>query len=269
MSNPLLSKVRLPGRVFQLPSKGIFYEAGILSEKAGKEGEIEVKAMSALSEIKLKSADLLYTGRALQEICNECIPDIIKADKLSTKDVDALFIFLRMSTYGNMFEINSVHDCEKAENHSYMIPLEEIISKPNNESLNGSVDILFSIKLENGQDVKLKPISFEDSLKIIHTSQEIDGKMRKNDLDGYGKALGELTLLDTLSIIKQVDQTTDIKMIKEWLDTVPKPYINAIQKQYKEAMNWGFDLKYDLTCKDCKTKYNHDLELNPISFFSG
>lgn len=269
MSNPLLAKVKLPGRVFQLPSKGIFYEAGILSEKASKEGEIEVKAMSALSEITLKSADLLYTGRALQEICNECVPDIIKSDKLSTKDVDALFIFLRMATYGNLFEVTSTHDCDNAEKHSYMIPLEEIIATPNNESLNGSVDILFSIKLENQQEVKLKPISFEDSMTIIHKSQQIDAKINNNDVDGYGKAVGELTLFDTFCIIKSVDNIMDRNMIKEWLDTVPKPYINAIQKQYKEAMNWGFNLTYDLTCKDCKTKYQFDLELNPISFFSG
>ena len=49
--NPLLAKVKLPGRVFQLPSRGLFYQTGVLSDSV-RNGEIQIKPMSALVELK-------------------------------------------------------------------------------------------------------------------------------------------------------------------------------------------------------------------------
>ena len=40
-NNPLLQKIRLPGRIFQLPSRGLFYKNGELDESV-KNGEIHV-----------------------------------------------------------------------------------------------------------------------------------------------------------------------------------------------------------------------------------
>ena len=70
--NPLLQKLKLPGRTFQLPSRGALYNNGELSSK---EGEVHVHPMSALTEISLKNPDLLFNGRALEEVCAECVPN--------------------------------------------------------------------------------------------------------------------------------------------------------------------------------------------------
>jgi len=45
--NPLLAAIKMPGRVFQLPSRGIFYKDGELDETC-KNGEIHVQPLSAL-----------------------------------------------------------------------------------------------------------------------------------------------------------------------------------------------------------------------------
>ena len=55
-TNPLLSKVKLPGRVFQLPSLGAFYQNGEL-DPAVKDGELHIHPMTALTEINLKNPD--------------------------------------------------------------------------------------------------------------------------------------------------------------------------------------------------------------------
>jgi hypothetical protein len=270
MTNPLLANVRLPGRIFPLPSKGLFYKEGILSEKAQKTGEIEVKPMSGLAEIALKSADLLYTGRALQEICNDCIPDIKKADLLNTKDIDAIFIFLRMATYGNEYSIDYKHDCKNAQDHTYMINLEHIVANQYNDSLTKeTIDLLFSVKLDNNQLVRLKPMTFEDSMKIIHMRQAISSNFKEKTNDEYIKIIQDITIEDALAIIDNVDGIDDRVNIREWLCAITKPQLNAILNQYVIAMDWGIKLKHNIKCKDCKSDFSYDMQLDPVSFFLG
>ena len=96
--NPLLDKIKLPGRIFQLPSRGIFYEDEELSEDI-KNGEIHVQAMSALDEITLKNPDQLFSGDAVQNIFKNCLTGVNKPVNLLSKDIDALMLFLRTVTY--------------------------------------------------------------------------------------------------------------------------------------------------------------------------
>ena len=268
-TNPLLINVSMPGRVFTLPSKGVFYKEGVLSANAQKMGEIEVKPMSGLAELKLKSADLLFTGRALQEICNECIPDIIRADQLTTKDIDALFIYLRMATYGNEFAIDYTHTCKNAKTHSYTISLETIVSNLHNAGLSDTKELLFAVKLSNGQEVKLKPMTFEDSLRIIHMRQEAGSTIKSLSNDEYVKIVQTITIEDTLAIIASVDGIENREQIREWIRMITKPQINQIIEQYTEAMKWGIDLEHKIKCKDCGEDFSYDMQLDPMSFFLG
>ena len=122
-TNPLLQKIKLPGRTFQLPSRGALYQNG---EVANAEGEIHVHALSALAEINLKNPDLLFNGKAIQEVFSECIPEIKNASALYARDIDALMFFLRLVTYGPHFEISVKHNCEKAKDHAYVVNIEEL-----------------------------------------------------------------------------------------------------------------------------------------------
>ena len=53
----ILAKLKLPGRVFQLPSRAALYQNG---ELEGADGEVQVQALSALTEINLKNPDLKF-----------------------------------------------------------------------------------------------------------------------------------------------------------------------------------------------------------------
>ena len=57
-TNPLLARVKIPGRIFQLPSAGIFYKNGELAEGI-ENGEVHVHPMTALDEINMKNPDKL------------------------------------------------------------------------------------------------------------------------------------------------------------------------------------------------------------------
>jgi hypothetical protein len=272
--NPLLAHVKIPGRVFQLPSKGLFYKKGEVLSDHIHEGEIEVKPMSALAEMKLRSADLLYTGKIIRELCLECVPDIIQPEKLLTKDVDALFAFLRLVTYGSELHINSIHTCKKAEIHSYIVDLESQLFNPNNEMLKNR-DLLYRIELNNGQIVHTRPATYADAMQVVYLKHNV-AKLEAKDEKPSDELLQEIFLTDMAAVIDSVEVpgdppviVTDREHIMEWLKSITKPTLNEIYKGMKATQEWGFVFKTELTCKDCGQKYTHDLELDPISFFYG
>ena len=266
MSNPLLNKVKLPGRFFQLPSKGVFYEPGVLANNV-KDGEIQVKPLSALAELKLRSPDMLFNGSALTEICKECIPEILRPESLVSKDVDAIFCFLRVVTYGSSMIIRSTHDCPKSKLHEYSVNVENLIINPNNQILDHR-DVLFNLELSNEQKVTLKPVTFQDMIDITHLEQSIEKSISETGKPDQNIVQASM-VRDLMSVIEAVDGIRDRVMIEEWVRSLQRKYFNEIIEHSRKCNEWGFNLKVTLTCKDCGSEFNHDLELDPINFFSG
>lgn len=272
--NPLLAKVKLPGRVFQLPSKGLFYPPGVLSDTV-KDGEIQVKPMSALVELKIRSADLLISTKIIREITQECAPEILYPEKLLSIDVDALFVFLVASTYGNKKSIRSMHDCDGADIHDYMIDLDPIIANPRNKCLD-HLDMLYQCDLDNGQTVYLKPVLFNDAIDMMVLRQSINEKELIDPTSITSKELEDLVIRDLMAVIQAVSTggpdsvlVTDRKDIDEWCRALSKANVERIVAASARAGDWGFNMTVKLTCKDCGKEYDHQIELNPINFFSG
>jgi len=269
-NNPLLAKVKLPGKVFQLPSKALFYDPGVLAPSA-KQGEIQVKPMSALAEMKLKSADLLISAKVLEEVCQECIPEILKPDDLLSKDVDAIFCFLMSSTYGDVKTVAAKHNCANAKEHTYNVSLAQMISNMRTELLDKR-DLLFTCPLENGQIVTLRPVKFSETIAQINFRQDILKIEMRGEIVPR-QMLEKMVLNDLLTVIAAVEddgqRVTESGFIYEWLAALQKTSIDMIVKRANEASDWGIDFKQKLTCKDCNAIFDYDLDLNPINFFSG
>lgn len=272
--NPLLIKVKMPGRVFALPSMGVFYAPGVLAEDV-KNGEIQVHPMSALAEMKMRTADLLFSGKVIKELCMECAPEILKPDALVSQDVDALFTFLRIVTYGDAFTVTSIHSCDDAHQYEYNISLNPVVSDPRNKSLTHK-DELYRIELSNGQTAHTKPATYREAMESMH----MRGEIRRVELAGEKvdeEKLTDITVFEVLSVIASVEVTiedktinvTDRRMITEWIRALPSTQLNELFKSIKQANDWGFDFNAKLKCKDCGEIYEHPLDLDPISFFYG
>ena len=124
-TNPLLAKIQLPGKIFQLPSKGFFYDKELMSSVS--DAEVHVHAMTALDEISMKNPDMLFSGKALEDVCKSSVPDIASPIDLLAKDVDALLIFLRIVSYGQYFDVEFQHNCENSKLNTYTFDLEKIV----------------------------------------------------------------------------------------------------------------------------------------------
>jgi hypothetical protein len=257
-TNPLLTKLRLPGRTFQLPSRGALYQNGELDATA-KQGELHVHPMSALTEINLKNPDLLFNGKALISVVAECIPQIKKPTELFGRDVDALLFFLRLVTYGSEYRIEVKHDCEHAKQHSYVVDLDQMVI--NMKLLDPTlVEVKRVVTLPSGNKVITRPTKYEDVIALFHQSEG------KKDLTV--EDIKELAVTNLRCMIQQVDDVTDPKFIEEWIRTLTTPEVTRITEAAGELNDWGPEQVVTLTCKDCKEPMKVELPLNPVSFFT-
>jgi hypothetical protein len=257
-TNPLLAKVKLPGRTFQLPSRGALYNHGEL-DASTINGEIQVHPMSALAEINLKNPDLLFNGKALIAVLQECAPSIKKPLDLFGRDVDAILFFLRLATYGSEYRIEVQHDCADAKQRSYTVDLEEIVSKMSvlDPTL---LETKRVVVLPNGQTVYTRPMKFNDIIALFHKS----GAKKELTPDD----IKDLAVVNLVSMIEKVEDTVDPKFIEEWIKSLTTPMVNRITEAANELNSWGPDQVVTLKCKDCGADMKVELPLNPVSFFT-
>jgi len=257
-SNPLLQKLKLPGRIFQLPSSGYFYKNDELIGSC-KNAEIHVQPLSAINEISIKNPDMLFSGRAIEEVCGACVSDILKPRELLAKDVDALMVFLRLVTYGPHYEIEFKHNCENAKNHAYVIDLEGVIAKM--KMLDPTIaESKMTVDLPNGQQVKLRPIRYQHLIEVLqknHAKRELTADDMK-----------ENTVRNLLNIIESVDGISDTAMIEEWIRNISTPLANRLVERIDDINDWGLNTIEKIACKDCGEIVDVDIPLNPISFFT-
>lgn len=253
--NQLLARLKLPGRVFQLPSRGALYNKG---EVSAAEGEIHVHPMSAMTEINLKNPDLLFNGKAIEEVCRECIPEIKKPAELFGRDIDAVMFFLRLVTYGPTFEVNVKHTCENAKQHSYSVDIDRMVQQM--KFLDPSQAAGFSVTLSNGQVVKLHPVRFEHMIKLY--------QMNANKKELTPDDVKANIIFNLVNLIESVDDVTDRANIEEWVKLLTTPMQNKIAAVIEKMNDWGPAKDVPLKCKDCGEEMQVELPLNPVSFFT-
>lgn len=256
--NPLLQKIRLPGRIFQLPSKGIFYKNGELDETV-KEGEIHVHAMSAFAEIHMKNPDQLFSGQAVDTVFRECVRGVTDPTKLLAKDVDAVLMFLRTVTYGPHYEFTARHTCENAKDHSYVADVDRMITEM--KMIDPTVvNQMFTVEVSSGQKVKLQPSTYA---QIVGMLKNNEGK-KEITVDDMKANL--MTML--MSVVVQVDDVTDKLHIAEWIKQLSAKDVNKIAQRVEDVNDWGPNLKWTTKCRDCGEEFTVELPINPVSFFT-
>jgi hypothetical protein len=257
IENPLLSNLKLPGRIFQLPSRGLLYGSNVLKTEV-QNAELLINAMTAFDEITMKNPDMLFSGKALSYITSACIPGIDNALELYGKDVDALMFYLRLVTYGPNYEVSVTHDCENGKSHSYIIDLEQLLARMKYLDPTTYNDI-YSVTLPNGQVVQLQPVKYKNVIELLQDNQ---GK-KELSVDDLKMNLEK----SILNVVKSVDGIEDKEMLKGWIKAIPSPYIEKIGDVIEKTNDWGPEDTVDVICKDCGESFKVQISLNPISFF--
>lgn len=270
--NPLLSRVRIPGETYTLPSRGLFYTNGELDESA-KNGEVTINPMTAVDEITIRTPDKLFSGEGIKDVFAHCIPQVLKPTELFAKDVDFLMCCLRKVSYGPEFEVTFQHDCEtevkkedgtieikKGMPHSYIIRVDELIKKSRKLDPT-TVESQFRLTLENKQVVAFEPIRYKHIIKLMQAAGT-------NPDQGISPEILQDQMFSVLlSAIKQVDDVTEKEFIDEWLHAIKVAWAHQISNKIDTIQDWGPIFEVNLPCKDCGEEVNVAAPLNPINFF--
>ena len=259
--NPLLNRVVLPGETFALRSLGLFYTNGELDESV-ENGELHVHPMSTYDEVLLRSADMAYSGKAVQEVFSRCIPQIKDPMKLLAKDVDYLLACLRVVTYGPTMDVVYNHRCkgDQSKQHTYEVNIRSLVAQAKKIDPT-TLESVFQKKLDNGQVVKFKPIVFEDMIAMDQALFALDENVSEKELSNQ-------ILKALANVIGQVDEITDKELIFEWLETLPAGWIKELTTGVQDISNWGITFNVDLVCKDCGETVTVELWTNPLTFFN-
>lgn len=258
-TNPLMQRLQIPGETFRLPSQGLFYNDGELREDV-KDGEVHVFPMTAYDEIIFKTPDMLLSGRAIDDVFARCIPQVVKPRLLLSKDVDYLITCLRVITFGPEITLTYTHDCKDAKPHDYKTSLQTILrqAKAIDPTTMASV---YAVKMDNGQEVKLRPTVFNT---ILELNQNLDQSDEANTLIAIQGNIMKV-LID---MIESVDGITKRDQITEWVSALPAGWVRFLSESIDKVSDWGVEFKAEVKCKDCGETMYMPFSANPVSFFS-
>lgn len=233
--NPLHKYFRQPKIYIRLPSSGNFYPPGVLEKT--ESGEYPVYSMTAKDEIVMKTPDALMNGQATVDIIQSCMPNIKDAWKIPSIDLDAVLVAIRIATYGEMLDVNTVVPGLNEEK-TYETDLRLILDK----LVNATFDPICRINDE--LEVRIRPLNYQEftrnSTRSLEEQRIIqivnDQKLDDNDkLEKFAisfRKLTEITISMVTSGIEQVitpdGVVTDQKFIQEFVDNADKEILKTI-----------------------------------------
>lgn len=256
--NPLLERIRMPGETFSLPSGGLFYKDGELDDSV-ENAEITIYPMTAVDEIAMKTPDLLFSGKAVDQVFGRCIPQIKKPSRLFVKDIDFLLTALRKVSYGEEMRVEYQHNCKDAKPHEYTANVQLFLQQ--SERIDPTqIGSRFTAEMPNGQKVRIEPIRFDAFVKMMQVLEDAADTTPERQA---------AEMVESISgIIIAVDEVEDHAMIKEWLAAAPPNFIKAINEAVENTTSWGPQFDVQAICKDCGEKIEFTAPLNPLAFFT-
>lgn len=266
--NPLLNRARIPGATFRMPSGGLFYVNGELEETV-VDGEVHVFPMTSIDEIELKSPDLLFSGKAIENVFKRCIPQIKEPMRLITTDVDFLLVCLRLVSYGPAIEVSYTHTCNNAQNHKYSGSVETFIHQAR-MMRSADYDKEYLISHSTGVTINIIPMRYGDFVKYMTEIQEEVSTVDAPNLTPKELLFKEATrMAENISCV-QVDDiaVTDKSHIADWIISLSVAEVKEITDKFRLQTEWGCDTKIRATCQDCKEEIEVPVSINPIDFFT-
>ena len=232
--NPLRKFFRQPKIYLTLPSKGMYYPQGVLD--LPENGELPVFAMTAKDEIMMKTPDALLNGQATVEVIQSCIPNIKDAWAISTLDLDAILIALRIATYGETMDFDITTPVIKEEK-TFAVNMQQMLTDISMHYFNDT------LSLEN-MTIKIRPLTYKEftnnSIRSFEEQRVFnalndDNLSELDKIDVFNRAFKSLTEM-TISNVEQsvVSITVDGETvdnpayIKEFIANSDKTTFKAI-----------------------------------------
>jgi hypothetical protein len=271
-NNPLKQYFRRPSIYLKLPSKGIGYGPDVLVPT--ETGELPVYPMTAIDEISTKTPDSLYNGTAVVDIIKSCVPNIKNPWKISSTDLDAILVSIRIATNGNDMDIETTcPSCD--EELKYGINLSFILNNFRPGDYDKPMDLAemqFKFRPLNYKELTesgTRQFEIQKTLAMINSMPE--GEEREKKSTELLKTITISTLEVLASTIEsiQVPDTivTEKAYIIDFLQNCDKRIFETI-KDKSVSLRETTQLKpLHIVCSSCSHEYDQTFTLNVSDFF--
>jgi hypothetical protein len=275
-NNPLFKHFRQPAIYLKLPSQGRFYPNGSL--ELSVTGDIPVYPMTVKDELTLKTPDALMNGEGMASVIRSCCPTILDPWRIPAVDLDAIFISIRLASYGTGMDINTTcPKCKEENDHTINLTtvLENVTAADYTEQ--PLIDnLIFKFKPQSYKDVnKINLATFEERRLVNNIlDSEIADEDKKKMFDDSFKKINDLNismLIDCIdSITADGNSVNDPVMIREFLDNCSRQTYTDIKTKIQEIMNHNKIKPVKVVCSnaDCANEYETALEFDQANFFA-
>lgn len=272
-NNPLAKHFRQPAIYLKLPSQGRFYPPNSIDLSVT--GDVPIYPMTVKDELTLKTPDALMNGEGMASIITSCCPAIKDPWGVPSVDIDAIFIAIRLASYGTGMDVNTTcPSCNESNEHTVnLTTILENLTPVNYNSEYGIDNLIFKFKPQNYKDInKLNIATFEERKLIDNImNSEITEDEKKRLFDESFKKITDLNismLIDSIdSIAVDGNLVTDREMLKEFLDNCSRKTYQDIKDRIQDLVNKNKIPPVDLTCSGCGKDYQTELEFDQANFF--
>lgn len=271
--NPLRQFFRQPAIYLRLPTGGQHWPEGSLEMPAN--GELPVYPMTAIDEITYRTPDALFSGQAVVNVIQSCVPAIKNAWAAPTTDLNSILVAIRIASYGHDLDIEvNCPSCNNSEEFALDLrnALDQLVMPDFSGTVtHGDLEIYFQPMTYQQQNaVNMEQFENSQMMRTI-TDSELTEEQKLEKLTELMKKLTELTmraLKHSISAIRTPDAVvTDPDHIEEFLRFSDRTVFVKI-RDHAVALRASTELKpVHITCSACNHEYDQALNLDLSSFF--
>lgn len=274
-NNPLFKHFRQPAVYLKLPSGGKFYPDNAIDFPVT--GEIPVYPMTVKDELTLRTPDALMNGQGMVDVVKSCCPNIKDPWQMPSVDLDAVFIAIRLASYGPGMDIaTTCPSCKEPDEHT--INLQSILGNIRTTDYTRPAfagELKFQFRPQRYQDInKINLINYEEQRlidSVINNEsmsddlkqskfQESFAKLKQLNIDSITDCIESITNEDGISV-------TDKKQIDEFLENCSREVYKEIKDKIQALIDENKMPPMDLTCSHCNHAYKNKLEFDQANFF--
>jgi len=302
--NPLVDGLKLPGVSISLPTRGRFYDDGVLAPDADPEN-ITVTANSLWNETAFRDPYRIMSGKAYTDLLRVACPEILKPDQISNVDMELIFIASRIASSGNEIDFNNNclaikedgtidPEAKRPEDSSQKFPCEGLplkldlrhlvlryteLEKPNE----------WRMTLDNGQTVQLRPVRYSKMLDMYRHILDIMRAQRQIRQQGGNDNVDEEQMLKIQSGIMDSSTVSQEKLFSEsvwwvetadgaivsqrefidqWIDMLPSAFVDKINEKIEDVAGESFKFGVvEANCERCGLSREINAVADPSRFF--
>lgn len=218
--------------VVSLPSKGLFYPDGLK--------EVKIEYLTSRDEDLLTTPSFIEDGTVLDKLLERKIVDKnINPKNLLSGDRSALILFLRTSSYGNMYKV-SVPDPRNGKSFEQEVDLLTLKYKEVNEKPNAAGEFVVEIPMRKKKvSIKLLTSGVEDNIF----------KQAEARKEAYGEDVSEFNTMRLKASIMEIGGNRDRSYIERFVDVMPALDAFTIRKKILDVSP-EVEMKYQFTAPD-------------------